>query len=414
MLTAVAIILLLALVVWSSVPGDRLFAPPTEHPAAPWLAAAMPPDSPTRTAPLIQPIDELKPATLNELLALPADELHRVDIARMNLLCAVGLPGTEGLDIEHSLATLDQWAQRVAQETQRHLYRATDPRYAAHYRHSEAYLRAEFLMQVLGEDLGVRYNASLADDMNWSFADSSRVFIHGMIPAPGQSINHTPGGTCSSMPVLAMAIGHRLGYPLHLVTTNKHLFLRWEGEHHPDPSMRGRFNVESTSTTGFLSPSDEDFKAEPFHITDADAARNGYLQSMSHREAFAQFLAGRGHAGVDNYQFSFAARSYENAHRYDPSRPCYSSWFLHAANASGYQSQTASLARIQDNERMREVMMARSVRPMGGLPMPSRAGRPSRPGDIVIDAHGRPMAPTTQSVFSTHPTPRNSPPGTHP
>ena len=332
----------------------------------------------------------------------------------MNLLCAVGLPGAEGLDIEHSLATLDQWAQRVAQETQRHLYRATDPRYAAHYRHSEAYLRAEFLMQVLTEDLNVRYNENLTDDMNWSFADSSRVFIHGMIPQPGQSITETNGGTCSSMPVLAMAIGHRLGYPLHLVTTNKHLFLRWEGDNHPDPSMRGRFNVESTSTVGFVSPTDEDFKAEPFNITDADVAYNGYLKSMNHREAFAQFLAGRGHCGVDHHQFSFATRSYENAHRYDPSRPCYTSWFLQAANASDYRAQTASLLQFQDDDQMREVMMARSVRPMSGVSIFSQDTRPSRPGDIAINAYGRPMSPTAQSILSDHPQPRSSTPGKHP
>ncbi len=52
--------------------------------------------------------------TLDDLLKIPADNLGAVDIAEMNLLCAVDLPGAEKLDIDHALTTLDQWAMRVA------------------------------------------------------------------------------------------------------------------------------------------------------------------------------------------------------------------------------------------------------------------------------------------------------------
>ena len=97
----------------------------------------------------------VEPDSLDDLLRLDPDDLAEVDIARMNLLVAEGLPGAEALDIEHTLATLDDWARRVGFETQRHLYRVTDPRYAEHYNHSEAYFRAEMLLQVLQEDLGV-------------------------------------------------------------------------------------------------------------------------------------------------------------------------------------------------------------------------------------------------------------------
>jgi hypothetical protein len=40
----------------------------------------------------------------------------------------------------------------------RHLYRVTDPRYADHYAHSEARLRAEFVVQSLQEDCGVHHH----------------------------------------------------------------------------------------------------------------------------------------------------------------------------------------------------------------------------------------------------------------
>lgn len=89
------------------------------------------------------------PSSYYDLLAMHPAELEKVDLAVVNLLCAKGLPGTENLDIPAVLARLDEWAAKVKAETQRHLYRVTDPRYADHYAHSEARLRAEFLVQSL-------------------------------------------------------------------------------------------------------------------------------------------------------------------------------------------------------------------------------------------------------------------------
>lgn len=53
---------------------------------------------------------------------MPGESLARVDIAKMNLLCAQGLPGSEWLDIESLLLTIDQMAARVRSETERHAY----------------------------------------------------------------------------------------------------------------------------------------------------------------------------------------------------------------------------------------------------------------------------------------------------
>ncbi|MFA7237725.1 MAG: transglutaminase family protein [Phycisphaeraceae bacterium] len=276
----------------------------------------------------------LAPRTLNELLALPADQLGKVDIARINLLCATGLPGAEKLDVEHALATLDQWAQRVAFETERHLYRITDPRYAEHYQHSEAYFRAEMLMQVLYQDLGVKYDMETVG--NFSFKDSRVAFIHGMI-------DDANGGTCASMPVMYVAIGRRLGYPLKLVTTEGHVFVRWEGTEHSNPDFRGRgrFNIETTS--GFMGYPDDYYKTWPFKLTDEQVRTNGHLLSLSPSEEFAQFLASRGHCAIDNDLTGFAARCYENAYRYDTLRPCYAAWCVDAAARSDYQPFTPAL-----------------------------------------------------------------------
>ncbi|MEM8738340.1 MAG: hypothetical protein AAGG38_07675 [Planctomycetota bacterium] len=47
-----------------------------------------------------RPTYDLEPQTHADLMAIPASELHRIDIARVNLLCASGMPTTEGLDVK--------------------------------------------------------------------------------------------------------------------------------------------------------------------------------------------------------------------------------------------------------------------------------------------------------------------------
>ncbi len=289
-----------------------------------------------------------KAKSLDDLLAMPAERLADVDIAEMNLLCATGLPGAENLNIDHALATLDQWAVRVKTETDRHLYRVADPRYAEHYRHSEAFLRAEMLLQVLQGDLGVKYDMTAAH--NFAFNDSRVAFIHGMIPAPGQTTADTPGGTCASMPVMYVAVGRRLGYPLKLVITKGHVFARWDGKDHPNPAWRERFNIEG-SGDGFSSFEDDYYKTWPFKVADHEVRVGRYLISLTPTEEFAEFLAARGHCGRDNGKLAFAARCFENAYRYDTTRPSYRHWFLEAAMRSGYRPATPALARLLKKRR---------------------------------------------------------------
>ncbi len=73
------------------------------------------------------------PRTLPELIALKPGELNGTDIALMNLLCAKGLPGAESLNIDESVATLDQWAQHAKHEIDRNYHRfRADPGYFYH------------------------------------------------------------------------------------------------------------------------------------------------------------------------------------------------------------------------------------------------------------------------------------------
>lgn len=217
------------------------------------------------------------PRSHYDLLSMPTVELAETDIAVVNLLCAKGLPGAENLDIPAVQAKLDEWAAKVKSETQRHLYRVSDPRYAEHYQYSEARLRAEFIVQCLQEDCGVHYNMEQVRQVD--FSKPADLFMHGMV-------NNGNGGTCSSMPVLYAAIGRRLGYPIKLVLAKQHVFCRWD-------DGKERFNIEAAGNGGVDYPPDEHYRDWPLPITDTEMKSGEFLRSLSPQEELATFLLQR-------------------------------------------------------------------------------------------------------------------------
>jgi len=147
-------------------------------------------------------------SNLSSLVAASTATLEQLDIAHVNLLCTEGLSGAEPLDITNSLAVIDQMAARVRSETERHMYRFQ--KNPSEFENSEGFFRMTMMMVVLAEDFRVHYapnkmataaNASMGDGF---FANSQDLFLHGLT-----GTNHQ--GTCSSLPVLYVAIGRRLG-----------------------------------------------------------------------------------------------------------------------------------------------------------------------------------------------------------
>ncbi|MGI8481200.1 MAG: transglutaminase family protein [Chthoniobacterales bacterium] len=247
------------------------------------------------------------PRALSELLALRPDELEGTDIALMNLLCAEGLPGTEDLKVDGCLATLDQWAQHAKREIDRNYHHfREDP---AYYHHSEAFYKMLMLAVVVYEDFGIRYNPkwiappSEIRGGDHFFADSRDILIHGMI-GPQRM------GTCSSMPVLYIALGRRLGYPLKLVTTKQHLFMRWD-------SPTERFNMDATGK-GLDKYDDEYYKKWPFPITEQEIKEQDYLKSLSSREELSVLLSIRSACLTEAGRLAEATASFEAAYRRAP------------------------------------------------------------------------------------------------
>ncbi len=225
----------------------------------------------------------------------------------MNLLCAEGLPGAENLKIQDSLATLDKWAEHAKREIDRnHHHFKEDP---AYYYHSEAFYKMLMLAVVVYEDFGVRYNpkwiippSEIRGDDGF-FTDSRDILIHGMV-GPQRM------GTCSSMPVLYIALGRRLGYPLMLVTTKQHLFMRWD-------SPTERFGMDATGK-GLERYDDTHYKQWPFSITEQEIKEQDYLKSLSSREELSVFLSIRGACLTEAGRLAEATASFEAAYHFAP------------------------------------------------------------------------------------------------
>ncbi len=330
---------------------------------------ASPPTATATTSDFAAPTITRKANSLNELLKMSPEQLDDVDIAEMNLLCAKGMPGAEDLDIDHALATLDQWAARVKHETERHLHKfARDP---GNYENSEGYFRMLMLVTVLQQDLGVHYNKQRIREVD--FRRSQDLFIHGMV-------GDDNGGTCVSMPAIYIAVARRLGYPVKLVLTKSHTFCRWD-------APNGRINIEATNQ-GMNSFSDEYYLTWPDKVSEAEARRNHYLVSLTPAEELASFLASRGHCLIDNGRTKEALDAYAAAHRLAPKCPVYLAW----ARGAQRRLQPATFARrefrepprVYRNDPMAELERINAINranrqkmqpPMPGVPQPQIPSR---------------------------------------
>jgi len=298
-----------------------------------------------------------KVGSLDELLKLTPEELEHVDIAEMNLLCATGLPGAEKTNIPEALVSLDAFAASVRYQTNRHLYRVNDPKYAEHYKRSENILRAEFLVQVLQEDCGVHYNLQRVRDLD--FTNSQDLFIHGLLGSNG--------GTCSSMPVLYVAVARRLGYPMSLALAPGHVLARWDAPAGSNDPMK-HFNAEGTGY-GFSPFDDEHYRNFPRKMTKQESDSGYYLRPLSGAEMLSVFLSTRGHCLLDIGRFEDARQAYETAQR--------------------FSSKDPYLARYvrQADSRIKARRYAKANR--GATTQPVAVRRPRQPRTDPINAHNQ-------------------------
>ena len=241
--------------------------------------------------------------TLRRLAAMSDGELGALDLAALSLWAGQCLPGAEALDIGASLRLLTAWSDLVRANT-KHWWSEFE-RSPGTYDHSPGRFRMLALVTVLQRDLGVRYYLPFSQG-EYDARDSRNLFLHGILSGHG--------GTCVTLPVLYIAIGRSLGYPLHLVQAKEHLFARWD-----EPGGE-RFNIECTSL-GFRAPDDDHYRHSPKPLTAQDLASGQFRRSLAPREVLALLLKERGQCLMDHLRLDESLEAFSYSNQLAPSLP---------------------------------------------------------------------------------------------
>jgi hypothetical protein len=238
----------------------------------------------------------------HELCARSDPQLAACDLVETHVACADGLPGSEGLDVAACQRVVDDYAHAVSAYTAR-LLPCFDHNPAA-YRCSRNQFKIMAMVTVLQRDLGVGYREELktASDETF-FANAEHLFLHGILAGKG--------GSCPSLPVLYVALGRRLGYPLKLVSGVRHLYARW------DEADGERFNIECTCQ-GFISYSDDFYLTWPEATTAEQAKLHGAFRSLTPRQELASFLELRGLCLQKNGRYAESIMAFASANELDP------------------------------------------------------------------------------------------------
>ena len=234
---------------------------------------------------------------------LPDEQFNKSSIDETNLTVASGLPGVDKPVALRCLAKLEKWTQLVDANT-RH-WMPDFKSNPAEFNHSIAQFKMLCLVTMLQKHLGVTYNLAFSQG-DYDGRDPRNLFIHGLLSGFG--------GTCVTMPVLYIAIGRRLGYPLYLCRASEHFFVRWEGEGE-------RFNIEATSQ-GFEPFDDEYMIQGPPALTEKELASGSCMRNLTRREEAAVFLSQRANCLMDHLHILEAMQTLAVAELFAPRDPC--------------------------------------------------------------------------------------------
>jgi len=369
--------------------------------------------------------------TLEEFTGVKLAVLDDYDVAVLNLCAAAGLPGTEQLDTDALLDTLDDWAERVKLEIWRHLYQfdsqASQAPTEFSYGNSLGRFFCWFMLQVLQEDCGVAYHPDRK--FNPDFCQPEDLFIHGIVDKDGE------GGTCASMPVVYVAVGRRLGLPVYLVQTRGHLFCRWDDPHgttsHWDsPPIDlwippDRFNVEG-SGEGIAYYPDSHYIQWPELWQEVDFNHGRYLHSMNVTEVLADFLIQRSESFYELGDWEECLKAIFYARQLSPDDERYK--WLHSVRSRKFQAEQEHRDEMlrEINERSRKaaaqgwhpqpVMPGPPVKVALGTPRPAHLPPgtriqyvPADEADLLVG--GQPLPGRVYKIATGRPRPACLPPG---
>lgn len=222
-----------------------------------------------------------------DLLEMSETQLTEVDVGEMNLIVAAGLPNGPQFDRKTYLKMLDEMAMKVAAETEsfRPNFRPnpscpTEAQYRGYMLLKscrDCYGLRHFLLPEKGSGFtGIMHGDCIKREQR---VDSRNWFIHGLLES-GRI------GSCASLPMLYAAVGRRLGYPIKIVPSLCHLFVRW------DDGVE-RFNLEGTSPDYINSHPDDHYIDTPKPWTHRQKTCGYFLKNASAKETLAMMLAAR-------------------------------------------------------------------------------------------------------------------------
>jgi hypothetical protein len=210
-----------------------------------------------------------------DLVAMSDAELEAMDPLVMNIVVAKELPELAKIDIGEYSRIVDGWAVRIGKGLA-----ATERAESGTelYKHDPDLWRAGGMaISLAGPSVGISYTR----DVNLS--NHADLFVPGLID--------TRRGTCSNLPVVFMAVGYRLGWPIKAVVASDHMWCRWD-------DGKKRFNLEATSNTSdgqqgtFSSPPDDAYRAD-FKIPPMAEAVRSDLVTLTARQTLGVYLQQR-------------------------------------------------------------------------------------------------------------------------
>lgn len=255
--------------------------------------------------------DELRPTTFQELVAMNREQVDRVDIGRMNLICANEASHGVDIGVERLLGKLDEWAEHCRKEEMR--FRKKFEKNPKHYDGSYAKFKAINLVLTIKEDFKCRYQMSLVQSGEMAKINSP-TFFRNYDDAFVSGLLRKRRGTCSSYPVLITALGRRLGYPISIKTTFGHMFCEW------DDGVE-RFNID-TNGEGVDTPSDDWYlkgnMEKAYGIKAPKMEESYYMQPLGNWESLGLFIETIGYCHEANGRMDKAIEAYNLASRYLP------------------------------------------------------------------------------------------------
>jgi regulator of sirC expression with transglutaminase-like and TPR domain len=219
---------------------------------------------------------------LEALASLPEEQ---IDIGQMALVLAT--EAYPGLDVKRYGAQLDRLVGEIRRFTEQMRSRtasAAEPDYLIRAMNTYLYKR-----------LGFHYDR---DDM-YAVQLKNR-YLNGVLD--------TKSGSCTTLPLLYLALAQRLGYPVVPVAAPQHLFCRYRL---PDGTYQ---NVEATA--GGWSP-DEDY-IQSMEIPERGLKNGAYLENMTYRQLLGDLIIENGSLWARQGDFVRAIRYYELGLRLNP------------------------------------------------------------------------------------------------